>query len=138
MIAPLLLLLLAAGAPKPQLIRITATDYAFQVPEHIKAGETIFTFENHGAVRHEMSLVMLNEHMPADSAIRGMLAGSPRRNFADGQGALVISAPNEAPGPGIWLNLEAGRTYLVVCTLRDTPQSPPHATMGMITSFRVE
>lgn len=139
-IAVLLPALLVGAAPvrAPQPIRIVGTDYAFRVPDHIRAGETIFTFENRGAVRHEMSLALLKNGFDADSTLRSVIAASPRRNWLDGQASLVLSRPTDPPGPGIWLNLEAGRTYFVVCTLRDTPESPSHVTLGMVASFRVE
>lgn len=137
------LVVLAGGAAAArsgplQSVRITGTDYAFQVPEHIRAGETVFTFQNRGAVRHEMSLALLKEGVALDSVLASVVAGSARRNWLDGQAALIVSRPADPPGPGVWLNLEAGRTYLVICTLRDTPEAQPHVMMGMVSSFRVE
>src|SRR4051812_11463360 len=90
----------------PQNIRITGTDYAFQVPEHIRAGEALFSFENRGSVRHEMSLVLLKRGVITDTVLSQIANGGRRRDFVDGQGALIISAPGESPGPQVWLNLE--------------------------------
>jgi hypothetical protein len=139
--AVLSILLSSTGAVPPagpQEVRIVGLDYAFQLPEHIRAGETIFTFENRGAVRHEMSLALVRADFGIDSVLASVVAGSPRRNWLDGQAALIVSRPTESPGPGIWLNLEAGRSYLVLCTLRDTPTSSPHVMLGMISRFTVE
>lgn len=122
----------------PHIVRTIGTDYAFQLPNHIRAGETLFTFENRGAVRHEMSLALLKPGFSADSILATVAAGSPRRNWIEGQVALIVSRVGDPPGPGIWLTLEAGRTYLVMCTLRDTPDAQPHVVMGMVASFRVE
>ena len=129
---------LGAALPLVQPVLVVGTDYAFQLPEHIRAGETLFTFENRGTVRHEMSIVLLKEGFQSDSVLAGIVAGSPRRNFVEGQGALIIGRPGEPPRPRLWMNLQAGRTYLVLCTLKDTPDAKPHVMLGMGTSFRAE
>lgn len=128
----------AAPAAPPQAVRIAGLDYAFQIPAHIHAGETIFTFENRGSVRHEMSLALVKEGFGVDSVFASVLAGSARRNWLEGQAPLIVSRPADPSGPGIWLNLLAGRTYIVICTLRDTPDAQPHVMLGMASRFRVE
>ncbi|MGI8498869.1 MAG: hypothetical protein ACR2OG_14955 [Gemmatimonadaceae bacterium] len=115
---------------------IIGTDYAFRLPPHIRAGVTTFAFENRGAVRHEMAIALLKPGVALDSVLRGLAMGSPRRNFIDGQAALIVSAPGEPPEPRLWLNLQRGRAYLVMCTLKDAPDQPPHSSLGMVGSFR--
>jgi len=129
---------ITAASPPPQSVLIVGSDYAFQVPAHIRAGETLFSFENRGTVRHEMSLVLVKEGFERDSVLAGIAAGSPRRNWVDGQGALVIARPAEPSGPRIWMQLLAGRTYLVLCSLKDTPEAKPHVMLGMVASFQAE
>jgi hypothetical protein len=85
-----------------------------------------------------MSLPLLKEGFGVDSVLASVAAGSPKRNWLDGQAPLIVSRPKDPPGPGIWLNLETGRTYLILCTLHDTPDSPPHVMLGMMSRFRVE
>ena len=48
---------LTAAAPRQpaQMVRIIGTDYAFQIPKHIRAGKTIFTFERDPAARRAES-----------------------------------------------------------------------------------
>ena len=138
---PLLLASVAAitaAEPPPQAVLIVGSDYTFQVPAHIRAGETLFSFENRGTVRHEMSLVLVKEGFERDSVLAGIALGAPRRNWVDGQGALVIGRPAEPSGPRIWMHLLAGRTYLVLCSLKDTPEAKPHVMLGMVASFQVE
>ena len=130
--------ILLAGARPTQVLRIVGDDYAFVVPEHIHAGETIFTFENRGSVRHEMSLALLKEGFGSDSILALVVSGSPRRNWLEGQAALIVSRPSDPPGPGVWVQLEAGRTWFVICTLRDTPDAQPHVMKGMVSRFVVE
>ena len=127
-----------AGARPSQVLRIVGNDYAFVVPGHIHAGETIFTFENRGTVRHEMALALLKETFGADSILAQIVAGTARRNWLDGQAPLIVSRPSDPPGPGVWGQLEAGRTWFVICTLRDTPDAQPHVMKGMVSRFVVE
>lgn len=117
------------------LVTIVGTDYAFQIPTRIRAGPTLIAFENHGTVHHEMAITLLKPGVFVDSVLQGLARGTRRRDFADGQGALIVAAPGEAPGPRLWLNLQRGRIYLVSCILRDAPDKPPHVTLGMMGSF---
>ena len=128
---------LAAARP-PQTVHVSGTDYAFQAPAQIKAGETLFSFENRGSVRHEMSVALLKEGVDADSVMAGIIGGTPRRNFIDGQGAILIARPGDQPGPRLWINAQSGRTYLLLCTLKDTPDAKQHVMLGMIARLRVE
>jgi len=127
-------LLLASPAPAPT-VTIVGTDYAFQIPSQIRPGPTFFVFENHGTVRHEMAISLLRPGVSVDSALQGLARGTRRRDFVDGQAALIVAAPGEAPGPRLWLDLQRGRIYLVSCVLRDAPDKPPHVTLGMMGSF---
>ena len=46
-------------AQSPNSVTIKAVDYAFESPDTIPAGPTLFTFENHGTVRHEVAISRL-------------------------------------------------------------------------------
>jgi len=129
---------LGARLSPPQAVLVVGTDYAFQVPAHIRSGETLFTFENRGTVRHEMSIVLLKEGFESDSVVAAIVAGSPRRNHVDGQGALIVARPGDPPGPRLWMNLQTGRRYLVLCVLKDTPDAKPQVMLGMVATIRVE
>jgi hypothetical protein len=117
------------------LVTIVGTDYAFQIPTRIRPGPTLIAFENHGTVRHEMAIALLKPGVSVDTVLQGLARGTPRRGFVDGQAALIVAAPGEAPGPRLWLNLQRGRVYLVSCILRDAPDKPPHVTLGMMGRF---
>jgi hypothetical protein len=125
-------------ARPPQTVTIIGNDYAFQIPPHILAGETAIGFENHGTVRHELSIALLREGTNADSILQGLAAGLRRRDFIEGQAALIVARPGELPGPRLLFDLQRGRTYLVLCTLMDAPGQPPHVTMGMLGRFTAE
>ena len=132
------MLVSAIAVQSPPTVTIVGTDYAFQVPAWIHAGPTLLAFENHGTVRHEMSIVRVKAGISADSVLQELAKGSPKRNFIDGQGALIVAAPGAPSGPKLWLDLERGRTYLVLCTLKNAPDQPAHLSLGMMGKFRPE
>jgi hypothetical protein len=125
----------AASPPQLHEVSISATDYAFQLPARIDAGMTAFSFENRGAMRHEMTLLLLKQNSSSDSAVKLLTGGAPLRNLVDGQVGLIVSGPHEIPGPKLLLDVKKGRTYFVVCNLKDAPDKPAHVTMGMFAKF---
>jgi len=140
-----LLLVLLAAAPGSAArasneITVTAADYAFAgIPASLPAGRTFFALRNEGKVRHELSIVRLKAGVTAEEAIATIKAGGRRRDSTDGAAVLVIAAPgDEAARARVVVDLKQGETYLVVCTLKDKPDTPPHIMLGMYTSFRVE
>jgi hypothetical protein len=129
---------LAGGAPEPAHVAVVGTDYAFvQLPATLAAGPTLFSFENRGTKRHELSMVLLQVGIRADSvfALRPIPAGA--RAVVDSIVGLLIARPGERSGGQLYVNLIAGRSYAVVCTLKDTPDAQPHTELGMVGSFRV-
>jgi hypothetical protein len=131
----------ASNPNKPVATQVTivGTDYAFVgIPEKIRAGQAFFAFRNEGKVRHELSFARLKPGISADSVLAEMRSGGRRRNFIDGSGALIVSAPGEESSRArIVLDLKKGENYIVTCTLKDTPDAPPHLMLGMYATFRV-
>ena len=50
---------------------------------------------------------------------------------------ILIARPGEGSGGQLYADLISGRSYIVVCMLKDTPSSRPHTDLGMIGTFRV-
>jgi hypothetical protein len=126
--------------PDPAHVAIIGTDYAFvQLPTTLAAGPTLFSFENRGSKRHELSIALLKSGVPAESllATAGRLASLSSRAVSDSIVGILIARPTERSGGQLYVRLIAGRTYIVVCTLRDTPDAPPHMSLGMVGSFHV-
>jgi hypothetical protein len=124
---------------EPARVAVVGTDYAFlQLPATLDAGPTLFEFENRGAKRHEMSILLLKPGV----AVESLVAGADRpavssRAVSDSIVGLLLARPGERSGGQLFANLIAGRTYIVICTLRDTPDAHQHADLGMVGSFRV-
>ena len=146
-------LVLAAGAPdagqgqtptpaltaEPAHVTVIGTDYAFiQLPAELRAGPTLFAFENHGTKRHEMSIALLKPGIAVESLVAGGESASvSSRAVSDSIIGLLIARPGEQSGGQLYAKLVVGRTYVVICTLRDTPDAHRHADLGMVGSFRV-
>jgi hypothetical protein len=129
----------AVSVPEPAHVSVIGTDYAFmQLPATLSAGPTLFAFENHGARRHEMSIALLKPGITVESLVTGGERTSvASRAISDSIVGLLLARPGERSGGQLYANLVAGRTYVVICTLRDTPDAHQHADLGMVGSFRV-
>lgn len=125
-----------AVSPSVHHVTIVATDYAFNVPDQPLAhGVTEFTFENHGAVRHEMNLVRLKPGVTLDSALHAA-PGPARRALVEGGGVLFAEPGARSPYQ-LLVDLTAGRTYVLLCTFQDAPDKPAHLALGMFAGFQV-
>ena len=126
-------------ATEPAHVAIVGADYAFvQLPATLPSGPTLFSFENRGTKRHEMSVALLRpgvtlESLTSETERRPVAS----RAVADSIIGLLIARPGERSGGQLYANLIAGRRYVVICTLRDTPEARPHADLGMIGTFEV-
>jgi len=129
--------MVAQSAAAQAHVTVVGNDYAFvNFPKTIVAGPTLFAFENKGKVRHELSLVLLTAGMTLQQALDRGLSFSGRA-VSDSIAGILIARPGEAAGGQLYVNLLKGRSYLVVCTLRDRPDAKPHTEMGMIATFEV-
>jgi hypothetical protein len=136
-----LVLALALGVPgapaEPAHVSVVATEYAFVgFPGSIAAGPTTFSFENRGEVRHEMTIILLRPGLTVkDVMAAGTSPTGPKT--AESLVGLLIARKHESAGGQLLVNLQSGRRYLVICSLRDTPDAQQHSMLGMVTTFEV-
>jgi uncharacterized cupredoxin-like copper-binding protein len=136
-LAALSLLLAAAAshAPKPNVVTVTARDFAFELPASIPAGVTTFRFVNKGALAHHMTIVRLDEGRTAVEALKAVMAvgRGPRPEWMH-----PVGGPQSAK-PGIEANatvlLEPGN-YLVFCEVPG-PDPVAHYMKGMAKALTV-
>jgi hypothetical protein len=125
------------AAPTP-VIRIVASDYAYvDVPPVVQHGLTYFALKNAGKFRHEMSLLRLEPGIsPTDVIQNEKTGGKGRGRFFKTVGLLIEPAGGSTIG---WLAMElrSGETYVLICSLRDTPDAPQHFNLGMYSAFVV-
>ncbi len=117
-------------------IAFVGDDYAFsRSAETVAAGPTLLSFENRGRVRHEMSVALLRRGVTMEQVTQ---AGFPAaQRLIERIIGILIARPGDSSGGQLFVDLQPGRTYVVVCTLKDAPDARPHVELGMITSFDV-
>ena len=128
---------IAQESRKPITIDIVANDYAFlALPPRVAAGSTVFTFENQGKVSHEVAIARLEPGTSVEDIVKVSKAGGRIRDVAPRVVGILIAAPGKKPEGRLLVDLVRGETYLVFCNFRDTPEAPPHMTLGMYTTFK--
>jgi hypothetical protein len=126
------------GQTSTPKVAVVGNDYAFvAMPTTLPAGKTLFSFENRGTVRHEMSMALLKPGVTVEQVLERGPGAASGRLFAERLVGMLIARPGEASDGQLLVDLQPGRRYLVICTLKDTPEAKQHAQMGMVTSFEV-
>ncbi len=117
-------------AQTPRTVVIRGLDYAFQAPDTIPAGLTTFILDNQGTVRHELVLARLKEgHTLAE--VIGAKTSVERQAVLDGLVGLILAEHGTRALGSLVTDLTKGRTYVLICNLRDAPDKQPHLIQGM-------
>ena len=127
----------AACTHAPNEVTVVGLDYSFEAPATLPPGPTLLAFENRGEVDHEMILVRLKEGVTLDQVMEGVRGGADPADFMEGGPGILIAGPGETAASRLFVDLQAGKTYALVCNLRDDEDAPPHAALGMRTTFEV-
>lgn len=110
----------------PNVVEVTATDFAFAMPDTLPSGVTTFRLVNQGAELHHLVLTRIPDGMTlADFA--KLPEGPPPA------GAVMIGGPNPATPGGsgeATLDLAPGQ-YTVICVIPSS-DGKPHVTKGMM------
>ncbi len=134
-------LVLSACGGETDEVTVVGTDYAFDAPSELSAGETIFSFRNDGTVDHEMILVRLREAGTFGDAMAALQAGGDpdelfEQYFEDLGVGVVFTTPGTTAGGRLIVDLTEGQ-YALFCFFQDAPDAPPHIELGMLASFDV-
>ena len=124
-----------APAAAPNLVTVTARDFAFEAPATLPAGLTTVRLVNQGTEMHHAQLVRLDEgHTAAelmDVASHAETEGIPAWvHFVGGPNAPAPGAASEAT-----VNLEPG-TYALICLI-PSGDGVPHLMKGMVKPLTV-
>jgi hypothetical protein len=145
LVVALALLALVAWRPasSPRVIHLVANEYAFIAPETTPAGPTTFTLENQGSKFHEVLVGLLRPGAGGADIIATHKQGIGFRQLGqfylegDAGGALFAS-PGKTSAMSLTVDLQRGRSYVLVCQLRDSTGAVQHVMLGMFRILRVE
>jgi hypothetical protein len=126
---------LAAAAPN--LVSLTATEYAFQAPDSIPAGLTTFRLDNHGKEIHYGHIVGLEPGKTVqnlvDAYAEAIRTSGPRPKWVTRFGGPGGAAPGDSSR--VTQHLEPG-SYVWICPVEDSAGTP-HFAKGEFKPFVV-
>ena len=115
---------------------VVGTDYAYtQYPKTLTPGWHHFMFVNAGKQHHEIKVAMLNEGVTLKQALDVAGKGGNVASVIDESLGVLHSDAGTSPLGTLNFEVQPGREYILVCTFSDTPKSPPHFALGMVTSM---
>jgi hypothetical protein len=123
----------AAPGPRPNVVTVTAMDYAFEAPAQVPAGLTMFQVLMRGDQPHHVVIARLEGGRTAADLVDALRPGSPFPEWA-----TFVGGPNAADPGGTanaMLVLEPG-DYALLCFV-DIPEHRPHFTRGMFRDLKV-
>lgn len=117
-----------AGA---NVVNVTASDYAFEMPASIPSGLTTMRFANKGKELHHLYLVKVAAGKSSKDVMAWMKAGGPPPQWMK-----PVGGPNASAGITEFTStLEAG-DYVAFCVI-PSPDGAPHIMKGMIKDLKV-
>lgn len=137
----LLIACAACAAPSPPpaqqlpVVEVIGRDFALEAPDSLPPGQTRFRFRREGTVAHEVAIARVRAGVSLDSLLRVELAGGNIDGLYDPGEGLLYADPGEVVEAELLITLEAGRDYVLICTL--DKDGKPHSTLGMVRGLRV-
>lgn len=125
----------APGEGASQVV-VTATEFEFDLPATLPAGETTFNFVNEGKQPHELSMVELDADAPALDKLLKLPESKAQSYFTEAGHAFA--KPGESQEGAFTTELSSGARYAYVCFVQDPKSKTPHAFLGMVGEFTVE
>lgn len=123
---------------EPRVVEVVGSDYAFQVPESLPAGPTLFRFVNRGKVRHELNIFMLKRGITIQQYLDRRKQNKPAQDLIDGPVGVLFADAADRSDAGLSTDLVAGRDYVAICIFQDQRTAPRHYEMGMYSLIRVQ
>lgn len=123
-----------SAPPVRQEVTVIGNDYAFQLPDSLPAGRTVFHFKNAGKVDHEMFMVPLKPGVNPAKALELVNAGKNADSVFDRVAGVLLAKRGTNAGGALEVDLLPGRTYALFCWFTDGPDKPQHYKLGMMSS----
>ena len=109
---------------------VRGVNYAFQAPDTVPAGLTMFILDNQGPVRHEVVVVRLKEGHTLSEVIAAKTP-EERQSLIEAVIGLIVAQPGQRAPGSLVTELVMGGNYVLICNLRDAPDKPTHLMQGM-------
>jgi hypothetical protein len=122
-----------AAAAAPNMVTFTAKEYAFEGPDTIPAGLTMFHLNAAGQQLHHLQLIKLEEGKTYADFLASLKVQGPPPTWAVPYGGVNPPAPG---GMSIATETMEPGNYAVVCYV-DIPDKVPHIAKGMTKSLTV-
>ena len=123
----------APAPPPPNVVNVTAVNYAFTLPDTVPSGATTFRLVNHGTELHHLQVVRLLQGRTLDSLAAALKHPGPFPAWVQLVGGPNAAAPNDTTVATV--DLPAGH-YAVLCLIPGA-DNMPHFTKGMIRPLEV-
>lgn len=124
------------GEEKVTVVKVTGNEFAFQVPQTVKAGLVRFEFQNTGQQSHHMQLLKLAEGKTFDDLGQAFATGDV--GAALQMVTFVGGVASVGPGAsGNSTHVLAPGKYALVCFVPDPSDGVPHFAKGMIAAIEV-
>lgn len=125
------------GSTETAEMSVSASEYAFEVPETVPAGATRMALENTGNEPHHAQLFQLNADATMEDLQTQLATGDPFAllqvgTFTGGTGVVDPGGQSRAEAVPV---LEES-TYALMCFIED-PEGVPHVVKGMLQPFEV-
>jgi hypothetical protein len=123
-----------AAEPKADLV-VKMTDFHFDMPAEVKAGQQVWKVTNEGSQPHELVLMRLADGKTLEDAIAWYAKPEGPQPFSMIGGMQAMS--NSSSAGYINLDLKPGN-YMATCDVPDPASGKPHSELGMAMPFTVK
>ena len=117
----------AASAATPNMVTFTAREYAFEGPDSIPAGLTMFHLNATGQELHHLQILKLEQGKTIADFQAALKAGGPPPTWAVPYGGVNPPVPG---GTTMSTQTMEPGNYVVVCFI-ESPDKVPHIAKGM-------
>ncbi|MEX2246965.1 MAG: hypothetical protein WEC75_09785 [Dehalococcoidia bacterium] len=133
MASALAVLAACGGGDGENVVRVTATEYAFAMPDEIEGGLVTFDVSNDGEQLHEWALGKVDEGKTIEDVRAAAQAGEEPPPWLEDIGGIPMIDPGH--GERLTRRLEPG-SYVYLCFMPG-PDGTPHVMLDMIKMFTV-
>lgn len=118
-------------------VEVPMTDFAFDAPETIPAGEVEINAVNVGDQEHEMGVIPLTDDAPPIEELL-KLGDKELQKYAAGPFTGTQGPIPSGDQKSFTLEGESGQVFAFACFVQDPKSKKPHALLGMYGSFTME